>query len=454
MIRIGNAQGFWGDDPDAAARLVAQCPDLDFLTMDYLAEVSLSIMALQRHRDPAAGYARDFVEVVKSLAPYWRDGGTMKLISNAGGLNPAACVDACVAALQEAGVTGKTVAMVGGDDVLPLIRAMAEREQDLSPFDNWETGEPIAEKLAALNTANAYMGAAPIAEALAEGADIVITGRVADPSMAVGPCMHAFGWEADAYDRIAGATIAGHLIECGTQVCGGISTEWLGMPDPAHMGFPIVEVSEDGACVVTKPEGTGGRVTACTVKEQLLYEIGDPEHYISPDATVNFLRLSVDELEENRVNVSGAGGGAPTDMYKVSATYQEGYRASGQLTLFGRDCYKKAKRSGEVILSRVKEAGYQLAHANIEVIGANACAPGVARPPKGLMECVLRVTVFDPRKEAVERFGKSIAPLATSGAQGTTGYAGGRPRAAPVFAYWPCLVPKELVPHVIRIRGV
>jgi hypothetical protein len=256
--------------------------------------------------------------------------------------------------------------------------------------------------------------------------------------------VHAFGWALDDYDKLAAATVAGHVLECGTQACGGISTHWLDLPDPANIGFPVVEISADGSFVVTKPFGTGGEVTERTVKEQLVYEIGDPVNYLSPDCRVNFTTLRVEEIDENRVRVSNASGSAPTEFYKVSATYRDGYIASGMLTIFGRDAVKKAERAGQVILERLRNTGYEYARSNIECLGANAVAPGVVEAPE-LLETVLRVTVADPRKEAVERFAKEIAPLVTSGPQGTTGYAAGRPKPRPVFSYWPCLIAREKV---------
>jgi hypothetical protein len=440
MITIGNGQGFWGDSPDAPARLVEQCPALDYLTLDYLAEVSLSIMAMQRSRDPQAGYARDFIGVVKSLAPLWQAGAKTKVVCNAGGLNPAACAAAVRDALREAGLPEKRVALIAGDDVLPLLLA----EPDCADFCNWESGRPLIEVADRLNTANAYIGARHVADALALGADIVVTGRVADPSLTLGIALHEFGWNDDDYDLLAAGTVAGHLLECGTQVCGGISTDWLDLPDPANIGFPIIELNADGAMVATKPAGTGGAVTEATVKEQLLYEIGDPKNYLSPDCRVDFTTLRVAQEAPNRVRVDHATGSAPTDTYKVSATYRDGYWAQALLTIAGRDAVRKARLTGEIILKKLARAGYVFERSNIECLGANAVAAG-ALPVPDLFETVLRVSVADARKEALERFSREIAPMVTSGAQGTTGYAAGRPKPSPVFAYWPCLIKKDLV---------
>jgi len=452
-ILIGNAQGFWGDSVDAPARLVSQQPDLDYLTLDYLAEVSMSILASQRERDSTAGYARDFVEVVRSLIPFWQKGSKVRVISNAGGLNPRTCGKACAEVLGQAGIHSMKIGVVTGDDIFPLLQSAERNGASSKSFANLETSEPLTKVLGSLVTANAYLGAHPIAQALKAGADMVITGRVADPSLTVAPCLAEFGWHWNDHDRIAGATIAGHLIECGTQVTGGISTDWLEIPDPANIGFPVVEVSSDGTCVVTKPKRTGGLVNERTVKEQLLYEIGDPDNYLSPDVTVSFLSLQVREEKKNRVRVSGARGRAPTSSYKVSASYRDGFWAQGALTIFGRNAVAKARRSGGVILKRVREAGYKLHRSSIECVGAGACLPGLLDQSleAELLETVLRVTVADLRREAVERFTREMSPLITAGPQGVTGYAAGRPRVHEVFGYWPCLIAKKEVTAQVEI---
>ncbi len=455
-LKIANACAFWGDQPDAAARLVAAEPDLDYLTLDYLAEVSLSIMAIQRAKNPDAGFARDFIEVIISLAPFWLAGGTTKVVTNAGGLDPAACARACVEALRAAKLSHLKVAIVTGDDVLATVARASHPTQTAeakprpaaaTAFANLETAAPLATVADRVVTANAYLGAASIADALRAGADIVITGRVADPSLTVGPCLAHFGWTATDYDRIAGATVAGHLIECGTQVCGGFSTDWLDVPLPQDIGFPIAEISEDGSCVITKAAFTGGAVTVQTVKEQLLYEIGDPGNYLSPDATVSFLTVSVEAKGENRVRVSGATGRAPPPSYKVSATYRDGYKAHGQLTIFGNDAVKKARHAGEALLLRLHDAGWVYRETLVECLGTGASVRGIASRVSDthLVETVLRVSVAADTKEPVERFTKEIAPLVTAGPQGVTGYATGRPKVLPIFGYWPCLVDRRQV---------
>jgi hypothetical protein len=423
MIRIANAQAFWGDDDGAAAQLIEQQPDIDYLTLDYLAEVSMSIMARQRQRDPAAGYARDFLRVIRSVAPHWKAGRAVRIVTNAGGLDPMACARACAAVLAESGLPGKKIAAVTGDDVMPMLDHLT------GPLDD------VRDRLV---TASAYLGADAIVEALSRGADLVITGRAADPSLVVGPCIHEFGWSAGDFGRLAGATVAGHLIECGTQVSGGICTDWLTIPDAAHIGFPIVEIAPDGACTVTKPAGTGGRVNEQTVKEQLLYELGDPGHYLSPDCTVSFLTLDVREMGGDRVRVAGATGGPPPPTYKVSATYRAGFRAAGTLTILGREAQAKARRCGQVIHQKLREAG---------------CAPQrfLAEPIGGDDQVTLRLAVADERREVCERFSSLLVPLVTAGPQGTTGYFEGRPKVREVFGYRSLLIDRQWVAPAVEV---
>lgn len=440
-LKIGNGAGFWGDDIDAPARLLAGEPDLDYLTLDYLAEVSMSIMAIQREKKSQEGYAGDFLDVFRSLIPFWKKGSPCKVVTNAGGLNPQALGQVCLQELNAAGIKRK-IAVISGDNVLPQLKAKPEL------FTHLDTHVPLTSIMTELVTANAYLGASSIAEALALGADIVISGRIADPSLTVGPCLHHFGWKD--YSLLAQATIAGHLIECGTQVTGGISTDWLAQPHPDLMGFPVVEINENGSFIITKPSGTGGAVTERTVKEQLLYEISDPACYLSPDVQVSFLGLSVKQQALNRVEVKGAIGKAPTDYYKVSATYRAGFKAEGYLTFFGENVVEKARRGAEVIISKVKQAGYDLAKTQIDVIGAGAVVPGIESVHSST-ECTLRIAVFDPRKEAVERFSKQIAPLVTSGPQGTTGYTSGRPVVRHVFGFWPCLIARSAVKPQVEL---
>jgi len=392
------------------------------------------------------GYAADFVEVVESLVPAWRSGGKFKLITNAGGLNPSGCARACAKILRDAGLTAMKIGMVSGDDVLRLIR------QSPGEFPHLESGRKM-DSSDHLVSANAYLGAAPIVDAINRGADIVITGRVADPSLTVAPCIAHFGWSMDRFDALAGATVAGHLIECGTQVTGGISTNWLDLHNH-DIGFPVVEICSDGSCVVTKPGDTGGEVSQPVVKEQLLYELGDPARYLSPDVTASFLSLRVEDAGKDRVRVRGASGQAPPPTYKVSATLRRGFRASATLTIAGRDAVAKARRCGEVIHDQLLAEMREPEQFLIECLGSGDVAPGVLERRTDLMETVLRISVRDPERAVIERFARLVVPMVTAGPQGTTGYFEGRPPVREVFEYWPCLIPRDQVHPTVEIIEV
>jgi len=449
MIRVGNAQAFWGDRPSAALELLSQAPDLDFLTMDYLAEVSMSILAGQRERDATRGFAQDFVDVVAGLAAYWAAGGRCRLIANAGGLNPMGCARACGAALEKAGCRSLKIGVITGDDVLPMLLSS---DSSGEAFQNLDSQIALSHVRDRLVTANAYMGCNGIVQALQAEADIVITGRVADPSMVVAPCVYEFGWDLTDWDRLAGATVAGHLLECGTHVTGGISTDWLDVPDPMHLGFPIAEIHNDGTCTITKSETSGGRVTVETVKEQLIYEIGDPGQYLSPDVAVSFLDLEVTPTGINRVAVRGAKGRACPSTLKVSATYRDGFRAAGMLTIFGPDSVSKARRCGEIVLHRLQEAGYVYCDTIVECLGNAESVPldHLTRRSDNSFETILRIAVESDDRQAVEQFTREIMPLVTAGPQGTTGYGEGRPRVHGVIRYWPCLIKSSRVSSQVQ----
>ncbi len=450
-IRIANVQAFWGDYTRAAADMLRHDPEIDYLTLDYLAEVSMSILAKQQSRKPELGFPLDFVKVVESIAPYWKDGSKVRVIANAGGLAPRKCAEACAKVLAAAGCTGLKIGVVTGDSVLPIMR---ENNGDMPDFQNLDTGEPLGDHGASLITSNAYVGAASMVEALAAGCDLVITGRVADPSMVVAPCAHAHGWSLGEYDKLAGATVAGHLIECGTQVTGGISTNWLELDEVDKIGYPIIEVDDLGACVVTKAAGTSGRVNLRTVKEQLLYELGDPGNYLSPDCSVSFLSLTLDDLGNDRVHVSGAKGSPPPRTLKVSATQHVGYHASGSLVIFGEHAVTKAKRAGQIVLDRLESQGKKAAESRVECLGAGATVPIPALQRDDLMEVVLRVSVADPNRDVVSQFASDWTSLVCCGPQGTTGYAGGRPRVSETYGYWPCLIDKKAVQMNVEVIEV
>jgi hypothetical protein len=453
-VRIGNGCGFWGDNLDAPV-LLAEQGRLDYLTLEYLAELTMSILALQKQRDPQAGFATDFLDALERLCPILRQQPSLKVITNAGGMNPAACAGRARAILDNAGLTNRVVATVSGDDLLPrLDQLMAQG----NAFINLDTGEPLSSVRSRVVSANAYLGAKPMVDALKQGASIVITGRVADVSLTLAPAVHEFGWAWDDWDRLAAGTVAGHLIECGAQVTGGLWCNWQEAPDLANVGYPIAEIESTGTFRITKPPGSGGRVNLETVSEQLLYEVGDPTGYLTPDVTADFTRVSLSETNPDTVQIHGAHGKPATDSYKVSIAYRDGFTASGTLVVFGPDAPAKAKRAGQMILDRLARAGFKPEHTNIECLGAGDCVPGVVLPVADTSgsppEVVLRVGVRDSRRAAVERFTKEFAPLVTSGPPGITGYTTGRPPVREVFAYWPALVDKKLVPTEVKIKQV
>jgi hypothetical protein len=438
-IRIANAQAFWGDDPDATKQLLECSFPLDYITLDYLAEVSMSIMALQKSNGQGQGFAEDFIEVIRSCVPYWNQGKQFKIVTNAGGLDPEACLESCCKTLEKQVSRPIKITAILGDNIYDIVQMSATNH-----FTNLDTGERIDKIQNKLITANAYLGAQEIKKALDEGADIVIGGRIADPSLTVGPCLHHFKWKQTDWDKVAQATVAGHLIECGTQVTGGISTNWLNLSNQDNIGFPIVEITEDGRLAITKAEETGGCVSIETVKEQLLYEIGDPARYMSPDAIVSFQGIQVHEIAKNKIGITGSKGFPPTKSYKVSCSFLDGYRTECTLVVFGHEAIKKAQKAGEMLLKKIQNKGFTFEDTLIECLGSGAVAPGI--DIKGQFpEIVLRVAVKGQQIEALECFSKTVASLVTSGPQGTTGYLSGRPKIRPVHAFWPAIVNRNQV---------
>lgn len=440
-VRIGNGCGFWGDNLDAPL-VLAERGRLDYLTLEYLAELTMSILALQKQRDPATGFAGDFLDVLERLCPILQSQPGLKIITNAGGMNPAGCAVKARDILAKAGLRDRQVATVGGDDLLPRLDELLAAGQ---PFTNLDTGEALAAVRPRVVSTNAYLGARPIVDALRRGAAVVITGRVADASLAVAPAMHEFNWSWDDWDRLSAATVAGHLIECGAQATGGLWINWQQALDLAHVGYPLVEMEESGEFVITKPEQTGGAVNFETVSEQLLYEVGDPAAYLTPDVVADFTSVQLSEVGKDLVRVTGAKGKPATDSYKTSIAYRDGWAASGTLLIFGPSAPDKAQRCGEMMLERLRRAGAEPQQHYIECLGAGACVPGVIAATAAPPEVVLRVAVRDSRRAVVERFTKEFAPLVTSGPPGVTGYTTGRPAVREVFAYWPALIAKSAV---------
>jgi Acyclic terpene utilisation family protein AtuA len=449
MIRIANGQGFWGDSLEAPIEQVRRGP-IDYLTLDYLAEITMSILQKQRSRDPRTGYARDFVEMIARVLPDLIE-RRIRVIANAGGVNPAACRDAVLEVARKHGIDIK-VATVAGDDIMPRLDDYLARGVELK---NMETGAPLSSIRNQVQSANVYFGAFPVAQALARGAQIVITGRVTDTGLALAPMIHEFQWARDDWDKLAAGTIAGHTVECGAQCTGGnCQVDWDTIPDMAGIGYPIIEAEHDGTFSITKHAATGGRVTVASVKEQLLYEMGDPREYITPDCVADFTTIQLTQCGPDRVRFTGIRGRPATEFYKVSVSYSAGFKAIGALVYAWPDAYKKAKASDRILRQRLEKIGLKFDAIRTEFVGANAChgIPSAEPSPEiepHLPEVVMRIGVRSNDRAAVERFTKEIAPLALNGPPVVTGFGSGRPKVEEIVAYWPALIPKrEVSPEV------
>jgi hypothetical protein len=449
-VRIGGASGFWGDSSVGAPQLVAS-GQIDYLVFDYLAELTMSILAGARLKNPELGYATDFVTVAMRSVLKDVAAKGIRVVSNAGGVNPQGCADALRALAAELGVAVK-IAVVSGDDVMPLLPQLRAAQP---PVRELQSGAPLPAKVL---SANAYLGAAPIKAALDAGAQVVITGRCVDSAVTLGVLMHEFGWGAGDLDQLAGGSLAGHIIECGCQATGGLHTDWRDVPDWAHIGYPIVECSADGSFTVTKPAGTGGLVAPQTVAEQLLYEIGDPAAYLLPDVICDWRAVRVEPAPAQRVRVHGARGRAPTGSYKVCATWVDGFKTSAQLTIVGFDAAAKARRTGEAILQRVGELltaqGLPPFSATlIEVLGAESPYGPRANPSvAATREAVLRLTARHPDKAALQLLTREIAPAGTSWSPGTTG-AGGRAAVSPLIRQYAFLLEKGQLTAAVALDG-
>ena len=442
VVRVANGQGFWGDSVDAPIQLLEGGP-IDYLGMDYLAEVTLSIMMRQKLKNPAAGYATDFLDFVRRALPLLIE-KRVKVITNAGGLNPKACREQVFAIGRELGITGLRIGVVEGDDLLARLPELVAAGHELR---NLDSGAPIAGVLDRVTSANAYLGARPVVEALADGAQIVLCGRITDTALALAPLVHEHGWAPDDWDRLAAGTIAGHILECGAQATGGNFTRFWEVPELWNVGYPIAEVAADGSFVVTKHPGSGGLVSVDTVAEQLVYEMGDPHAYVTPDVTADFTSIRLEQEGPDRVRVFAVRGRPNTPFLKVSASYLDGWKAAGQVTLSGPRALEKARLAADIVWKRLARAGVAFADADrrAEYLGVSGVLPGILRAPEEPPEVVLRLAVRDRDRAKVERFGKEIAPLVTAGPPGVTGFAGGRPKPQEVVAYWPALVERAEV---------
>ncbi len=448
-IRIANGQGFWGDSLEAPVQLVAR-GGIDYLTLDYLAEITMSIMQKQRARDPRFGYAHDFIGVMARILPACVE-KNIKVVANAGGVNPQACSDAVAEVARKLGLTGKVkIGIVAGDDIMDRLD---ELMSDGILLENMDTGERLSAIRDQVQSANVYFGAAPIAEALDREAQIVITGRCTDTGLTLGPMIHEFNWQSDDWDRLASGTIAGHIIECGAQCTGGnCQVDWKSIPDLWSIGYPIVEAEEDGTFSVTKHEGTGGRVTVAGIKEQLMYEMGDPRAYITPDCVADFTTVHLEQTGADRVRVSGIKGRRSTEFYKVSISYSAGYKAVGSLIYSWPEAYEKAKAADVILHRRLEALGLKFDAIRSEIIGAGALHGELAgEPSSDVPEVLLRVGVRSQEKAPLERFVKELAPLGLNGPPTVCGLGSGRPKVEEIVAYWPALIPKSAVMPQVEV---
>ncbi len=448
-IRIASGQGFWGDLIDAPYRQVTK-GDIDYLVMDYLAEVTMSILQKQKNRNPNLGYAVDLIDVMKRVLPITSKKG-IKVITNGGGVNPIACADAILEAAMNLDIQKLDIAVVLGDDIKECLDEIILRGCDLK---NMETGEPITKVKDKLLSANVYFGAAPIVEALKRGADIVITGRTTDTGLTLAPMIYEFGWDMKNYDLLAAGTVAGHILECGAQATGGnFLGDWQSIKNMAEIGFPIAEAYPNGEVIITKHKNTGGIVSFDTVAEQLVYEIGDPKAYITPECVVDFTRIKLKEVGKDRVKVFNVKGKPETDFYKVSCSYHDGYSATGTLTYSWPQALTKAKAADKILRKRLKNLGLKFDEVRTEYVGYNATHEtlAVALEEDQINEIVLRFSVRSKDRHAVNRFGQEIAPLVLTGPPSVTGFSGGRPKPKDVIAYWPALISKNLVQPKVKI---
>lgn len=442
-IRIAAGSGFWGDWLEAPALQIRSGP-IDYLVLDYLAELTMSILVRQQKKDPVRGYAHDFVS---TLDPLLKEitAKKIRVIANAGGVNPEACALALKQCAEKQGLASQVkCAFVDGDNLLPRLDSIINSGWQ---FDNLDTKQPISAIRSRILSANAYLGAGPVVEALNAGASIVVTGRVADASLAVAPLLHEFPGQFNGTDQLALATIAGHVIECGAQASGGnLSAGWQTVPDLEHIGFPIIETSGPEAIVITKHDRLGGRVDQRAVKEQLVYEIGDPRSYTTPDVVADFTSIKLDNDGPNRIRISGARGKPPTDYLKVSIAYEAGFKAECSLVYSWPDAAAKAQRASQIVRRRLEDLNLKFDAFHAEILGAGACHPGMTGPAAAdLPEAVLRLAVRGQDRRAVERFCRELTPLVLGGPPGATGYTGPRAQVHEVYGYWPALVPRNSV---------
>jgi hypothetical protein len=450
FIRIASGQGFWGDLIDAPLNQATQ-GDVDYIMMDYLAEVTMSILQKQKIKDSRFGYARDIPPLMEKLLPIITR-KNIKVITNGGGVNPVACMEAVFEVAKKLDIKQLKIGVVFGDNILDKIGEFISKGVELKNMDTGESAKTILDKVL---SANVYFGARPIVDCLKQGADIVITGRVTDTGLTLAPMIYEFGWDMNNFDLMAAGTVAGHILECGGQASGGnFLGKWQDVPDLANIGFPIAEAYASGEFFITKHEHTGGLVSLETVSEQLVYEIGNPKDYITPDCIADFTTIKLEDEGNNMVKVFGIKGHPATEFYKVSMSYSDGYSAFGTLTYSWPDALEKAKAADKILRQRLENLNLEFDEIRTEFQGYNACHGPLAKEIKDINEVVMRIGVRGKDKNAVERFGKEIAPLILTGPPSVTGFAGGRPKPSEVVAYWPALIPKKLVEPEIIVKSL
>lgn len=448
-IRIASGQGFWGDLIDAPYHQVTKGP-IDYLVMDYLAEVTMSILQKQKNKNSELGYARDIPELMRRILPHCVE-KKVKVITNGGGVNPVACANAIMDVAKELGIKDLKIGIVLGDDIKANVDQLIASGEELK---NMETGEPIKIIKDKILSANVYFGAFPIVEALEKGADIIITGRTTDTGLTLAPMIYEFGWNKNDIDLMSAGTVAGHILECGAQSSGGnFLGDWKSIPNMAEIGFPIAEAFPNGDVIITKHENTGGRVSVETVSEQLVYEIGDPKNYITPDCIADFTSIQLKDLGEDKVLVTGVKGFPETPFYKVSCSYADGYSAFASLTYCWPEAFTKAKAADKILRKRLENLELKFDEIRTEFIGYNSTHGPLSKQldENDINEIMLRVGVRSHDYKSVERFGKEIAPLILTGPPGVTGFAGGRPKPSEVVTYWPALISKNVVQPVVEL---
>jgi len=434
-VRIGNAGGYWGDDLSALKRQLTG-GDLDYITMDFLAEITMSILQRQRQSNSELGYAVDFLDQLKECLPLIVKKNT-RVISNAGGINPIGLGRKIVEMAQKMGLKIK-VGIVYGDNIVDnLYELTAAGER----FTNMETGEDFFNVRSRITSANIYLGAEPVVKALEAGCQIVVTGRVTDTGITLAPMIHELGWSMEDWDKMAAGIVAGHIIECGAQATGGNITDWQEVKSFHNIGYPIIEMEKSGEFTVTKHPNTGGMVTEKTVKEQLVYEMGDPSNYISPDGVARFDSIQLKQTGKDRVRVFGIKGKPEPDCLKVSMSFDDGWKASGEVLVSGPDTFKKAKTIADIFWKKLNHK-YEATHT--AMVGSGSCWPGSLSEYEP-NEILLRFAVRDKQIAKVKDFGKALSTLILSGPAGMAVTGRGRPKPVQVVAYWPALMHRSRV---------